>query len=242
MDDPGPDLLELPDRQPRLKKLRLLLVLAGIAMLALISTGFGMLMAVAADLPELDQRAEYEDARNSVLTDVNGDRLAVLADQGRILVELGDVAQVMQQAIISIEDQRFYENAGVDLRGTARALYQDIVAGGAVQGGSTITQQFVKNATETQDQRTITQKIREAALAFHLTRKWSKPKILVNYLNSIYFGNGAYGVESAARAYFGNDINHRGCGTDERPCAAELKPHEAALLAGIVASPAGSTP
>ncbi|MDQ3410353.1 MAG: transglycosylase domain-containing protein [Actinomycetota bacterium] len=237
MDDPGPDLLELPDRQPRLKKLRLMLVLSGVATLALISIGFGMLMAVAADLPELDQRAEYQDARNSVLTDVNGDRLAVLADQGRILVELGDVAQVMQQAIISIEDQRFYENAGVDLRGTGRALYQDIVAGGAVQGGSTITQQFVKNATEAQDQRTITQKIREAALAFHLTRKWSKPKILVNYLNSIYFGNGAYGIESAARAYFGNDVNHQGCGTDDRPCAAELKPHEAALLAGIVASP-----
>jgi len=242
MDDPGPDLLELPDRQPRLKKLRLMLVLSGIATLAIISTGFGMLMAVAADLPELDQRAEYQDARNSVLTDVNGDRLAVLADQGRILLELGDVAQVMQQAIISIEDQRFYENAGVDLRGTGRALYQDLVAGEAVQGGSTITQQFVKNATESQDQRTITQKIREAALAFHLTRKWSKPKILVNYLNSIYFGNGAYGIESAARAYFGSDVNHQGCGTDDRPCAAELKPHEAALLAGIVASPSRFDP
>ncbi|MDQ3769731.1 MAG: transglycosylase domain-containing protein, partial [Actinomycetota bacterium] len=242
MDDPGPDLLELPDRQPRLKKLRLLLVLAGIATLALISTGFGMLMAVAADLPQLDQRAEYQDARNSVLTDVNGKRLAVLADQGRILLELEDVAPVMQQAIIAIEDQRFYDNAGVDLRGTVRALYQDIVAGEAVQGGSTITQQFVKNATHGQDERTITQKIREAALAFHLTRKWSKPKILVNYLNSIYFGNGAYGVESAAQAYFGSDINHQGCGSDERPCAAELKPHEAALLAGIVASPTSFDP
>ena len=242
MDDPGPDLLELPDRQPRLKKLRLLLVLAGIATLALISTGFGMLMAVAADLPQLDQRAEYQDARNSVLTDVNGDRLAILADQGRILVELDDVAPAMQQAIIAIEDQRFYENAGVDLRGTVRALYQDLVAGEAVQGGSTITQQFVKNATEAQDERTVTQKVREAALAFHLTRKWSKPRILGNYLNSIYFGNGAYGIESAARAYFGSDVNHQGCGTDQRPCAAELKPHEAALLAGVVASPSGYDP
>ncbi len=238
MDASGSDIARLPDRQPRLKKLRLALVLGGLSLLALVSTCFGMLMAVAGDLPALDQSAAYrQDARNSVLVDARGERLAVLADQGRILLGSDEVAPVMQQAVIAIEDQRFYENSGVDMRGTLRALWQDLRAGDSVQGGSTITQQFVKNATEAQGTRTITQKIREAALAFHLTRKWSKDKVLINYLNSIYFGNGAYGIESAARTYFAADVNHRGCGSDARPCAAELKVHEAALLAGLVASP-----
>src|SRR4030095_821867 len=100
-----------------------------------------------------------------------------------------------------------------------------------VQGGSTIAQQFVKNALQAQQKRTVFQKLREAALAYHLTRKWSKQKILTQYLNSIYFGNGAYGIESAARTYFGRD--HPGCGTREKPCVSVLQPHEAALLAGI---------
>jgi penicillin-binding protein 1A len=148
----------------------------------------------------------------------------------------------MQHAIIAIEDQRFYENQGVDLRGTARALWQDISQGGAVQGGSTITQQFVKNATQAQSTRTVLEKVREAALAYHLTRKWSKEKILTEYLNSIYFGNGAYGIESAARTYFANAPGHQGCGKPERRCASELKPYEAAMLAGLVASPTGYDP
>ena len=92
-------------------------------------------------------------------------------------------------------------------------------AASAVQGGSTIAQQFVKNALRAQSDRTVFQKMREAALAYHLTRKWSKNKILTEYLNSIYFGNGAYGVESAARTYFGNQPDHLDCGTRGTPCA-----------------------
>ena len=142
----------------------------------------------------------------------------------------------MKHAIIAIEDRRFYTNEGVDLRGIGRALYQDVVQKKVVQGGSTITQQFVKNALAAQDDRTLFQKLREAALAYHLTRKWSKEKILDNYLNTIYFGNGAYGIEAAARTYF--QPNHPGCDeTGDRNCAAQLLPHEAALLAGMVSSP-----
>ena len=142
----------------------------------------------------------------------------------------------MKHAIIAVEDRRFYTNEGVDLRGIARALYQDVRSQAAVQGGSTITQQFVKNALAAQDERTLFVKLREAALAYHLTRKWSKERILRNYLNSIYFGNGAYGIESAARTYFGTD--HQGCETNKaRPCSAQLEPQEAAMLAGMVASP-----
>ena len=129
----------------------------------------------------------------------------------------------MRNAIIAIEDRRFYTNSGVDIRGIARAFVQDVVQKKAVQGGSTITQQFVKNALRAQNQRTIFQKLREAALAYHLTRKWSKPKILTQYLNSIYFGNGAYGIESAARTYFGKD--HPGCGSRaDATCIAERPP------------------
>ena len=87
------------------------------------------------------------------------------------------------------------------------------------------------------------QKLRESALAYHLTRKWSKDKILTEYLNSIYFGNGAYGIESAARVYFGRDVNHVGCGTTRTgPCAKELTVPEAALIAGIVANPSAFDP
>ena len=120
----------------------------------------------------------------------------------------------MKQAIIAIEDRRFYTNEGIDVRGIGRALYQDVIAKQAVQGGSTITQQFVKNALAAQDERTLFNKMREAALAYQITRKWSKERILRNYLNTIYFGNGAYGIESAARTYFG--ANHPRCGEPRR--------------------------
>ncbi|MDQ3851142.1 MAG: penicillin-binding protein, partial [Actinomycetota bacterium] len=235
---PGP----APARRPRLKKLRLALILVGLSLLALVSTAFGMMMAVASDLPQLENRPDFNRAQNSILTDVNGTYLATLTDQGRIIVGADDIALTMQHAIIAVEDRRFYENDGVDLRGIGRAIWQDVVRGGAVQGGSTITQQFVKNATRSQNERTVVAKLREAALAYHLTRKWSKEKILTQYLNSIYFGNGAYGVESAARTYFGDDVNHLGCGGPGRRCASELKPQEAALLAGIVSSPSAYDP
>src|SRR4051794_2804911 len=240
-----PDIMVLPEPpmgRPRLKRLRLALILFGLSLLALVSTAFGMMMAVTRDLPQLENRSEFNHAQNSLLTDVHGDYLATLADQGRIIIPTRDIAPAMQHAIIAIEDQRFYENQGVDLRGTARALWQDLTSHAAVQGGSTITQQFVKNATRAQQHRTIVEKVREALLAYHLTRKWSKEKILTEYLNSIYFGNGAYGIESAARTYFGQDVNHRGCGKPERRCAKELKPYEAAMLAGLVASPTAYDP
>ena len=240
-----PDILALsepPLGRPRLKRLRLALILFGLSLLALVSTAFGMMMAVASDLPELENRQEFKKAQNSLMTDVHGRYLATLADQGRIIISADSIAPVMQHAIIAIEDQRFYQNDGVDLRGIARALWQDVTSGRAVQGGSTITQQFVKNATQAQNRRTVLEKVREAALAYHLTRKWPKKKILTEYLNSIYFGNGAYGIESAARTYFGQTDEHFGCGKPTRRCASELKPHEAALLAGMVASPTGYDP
>ncbi len=112
-----------------------------------------------------------------------------------------------------------------------------MVRKGSLQGASTIEQQFVKNALQAQTHRTLFEKLREAALAYQLAHKWSKQKIITEYLNTIYFGNGAYGIESAARTYFGSDVNHLGCGTPgHKLCVEELEPWEAALLAGVIKS------
>ncbi len=172
-------------------------------MLALVSWVFGVMMAVAGDLPDLEARAQYDNAKNSVVWRPTAPQLTTLTgNEGRILLESEEIAPTIKQAVVAIEDERFYEHRGIDFLGIARALQQDIVAGGAVQGGSTITQQFVKNALEAQGDRTVLQKLREAALAYQIERQWSKDRILTNYLNNIYFGNGAYGVEAAARTYF----------------------------------------
>jgi penicillin-binding protein 1A len=229
--------------RPRVKKLRLLALILPLGLLAIVSTVFGMMMAVASDLPDLENRKEYQDARNSILKDSQGQTLGVLTNnQSRVLVSYGDISPYMRNAIIAIEDRRFYENSGIDVRGIGRALVQDVLSRKTVQGGSTIAQQFVKNALRAQSDRTVFQKMREAALAYHLTRKWPKSKILTQYLNSIYFGNGAYGVESAARTYFGNQPDHKDCGSRENLCVKQLKPEEAALIAGVVANPTAYDP
>jgi len=229
-------------RKPRLKKLRLLAILLPLTALALVSTVFGMMMAVASDLPDLENRAEFKHSENSVITDIRGRRLGILtSNEGRVLIDFEQINPSMVNAIIAIEDERFYTNPGVDLRGIARAFVADVIQGKPRQGGSTITQQFVKRALERETDRTVFEKLREAALAYHLTRKWSKEKILTEYLNSAYYGNGAYGIEAAARTYFAAD--HPGCGEEpERPCAKELHPWESALLAGIVQNPSGYDP
>ena len=227
--------------RPRLKKLRVALVLLGLAVLALVSWVFGIMMAVAQDLPTLENREQYRNAQNSVIYDRNGTELATLTgNQQRILIDSSQISLNVKQAVVAIEDQRFYEHRGVDFIGIGRALVQDVLAQSAAQGGSTITQQFVKNALRAQDSRTVLQKLRESALAYQLEREWSKEKILTEYLNSIYFGEGAYGIESAAKTFFG--YNHPGCGGEDNPCAAELTLPEAALLAGMISSPTGYSP
>jgi len=230
-------------RKPRVKRLRLMLIALPLIALAIVSTVFGMMMAVAAELPSLQSRNGFLTARNSVLLDSLGRPLGILkSSRNRVLIPYSEISPFMRNAVISVEDQRFYGNNGVDPRGIMRAFVQDTLKGGARQGGSTITQQFVKNALGAQAERTVPQKLRESALAYHLTRKWSKEKILSEYLNSIYFGNGAYGIESAARVYFGRDANHVGCGVKERPCAAELNAAEAALLTAVIANPSAFDP
>jgi penicillin-binding protein 1A len=219
-------------------------VLLGLAVLAFVSWIFGIMMAVAQDLPSLENRAQYEHAHNSVVYDAYGHKLATLTNnQGRIIDSSDEIAPVMKEAVVAVEDQRFYDHRGVDFQGIARAVWQDITSGSAQQGASTITQQFVKNALAAQNSRTVFEKLREAALAYHLERQWSKDKILTEYLNEIYFGEGATGIEAAAKTYFG--YAHPDCGPGgltSNTCAAQLEPPEAALLAGLIASPSAYSP
>ena len=129
----------------------------------------------------------------------------------------------MRQAIVSVEDRGSTSTTASTPAASLRALWQDIRSQGVVEGGSTITQQFVKNAYVRNEQ-TIARKVREAALAWQLEQRWPKDRILLAYLNTIYFGNGAYGIQQAARTYFGKG-------------ARRLTLAESALLAGLPADP-----
>jgi penicillin-binding protein 1A len=227
--------------KPRLKKLRILFVLLGLGVLALVSTVFGMMTAVSQDLPAIYDFAQFKAAKNSEVFDASGEPIGTLtSDQNKILLGSGQISPNVKNAVVAIEDSRFYEHEGVDLRGIARALFKDVISQSAEQGASTITEQFVKEALTAQESRTVFEKFREAALAYRLERHWSKDKILTEYLNTVYFGEGAYGIEAAARTYFGNA--HPGCGTPTEPCAAVLEPWEAALLAAIINSPTAYNP
>jgi penicillin-binding protein 1A len=244
VDHPGP-APEIVKRKPKLKKLRLLLVFSGVSALALISTVFGMMISVADTLPSLENNYQLRIAKNSILYSGSGrnGRVQIAKLTGahnRILDKAGEISPNIKNAVIAIEDKRFYEHHGVDYRGIARAVVQDVLQQQASQGASTITQQFVKNVLEAQGKRTIFEKLREAALAYHLERKWSKDKILTEYLNTIYFGNGAYGIESAARTYFGKGASVYD--PTAAKAAGDLAPYQAAYLAGMIASPTAYDP
>src|SRR6476469_3133253 len=230
-----------PKSKPRLKKLRVLFVLLGLGVLAVVSMVFGMMAAVSQDLPAIYDFAQYKASKNSVLVDANGEEIGTLSsDQNKILLSSGQISPNVKNAVVSIEDARFYEHNGVDFEGIGRALVKDILSASAAQGASTITQQFVKNALEAQGDRSLFVKFKEAALAYRLERHWSKDKIITEYLNTVYFGQGAYGIEAAARTYFG--YAHPGCGTENEPCASVLEPWEAAMLAAIISSPSAYDP
>jgi penicillin-binding protein 1A len=238
---PAPPTPPTERAKPRLKKLRFLFVLLGLSVLGLVSMVFGMMAAVSQDLPAIYDFAQYKASKNSEVFDASGEPIGTLtSDQNKILLTSGQISPNIKNAVVSIEDSRFYEHNGVDFQGIGRALVKDILSQSAAQGASTITEQFVKNALEAEGSRTVFEKFREAALAYRLERHWTKDKILTEYLNTIYFGEGAYGIEAAARTYFGKA--HPGCGTPTEPCASVLEPWEAATLAAIIASPSAYDP
>ena len=198
------------------------------------SFSFGLIRAIAGEIPKLDPQRQLDNQINGYIYDSNETSPRVLAvlrgSEARTLIEYDEIADPMRHAIVAIEDRRFWEHDGIDLRGIGRALIADIRQQKVVEGGSTITQQFVKNALD-RDQKTIGRKVREAALAWQLERPggWTKQKILQEYLNTIYFGNGAYGVQQASLVYFDHG-------------AQDLTITESALLAGIPSDPSRYDP
>lgn len=192
---------------------------------------FGLIRAIASEIDsgKFDPKKQLDNEVNGYIYDSNEKSPRILAvlrgSEARTLIGYDDIADPMRHAIVAIEDRRFWEHDGIDLRGIGRALIADIKHKKVVEGGSTITQQFVKNGLA-RDQKTIARKVREAAYAWQLERSkaWPKKRILTEYLNTIYFGNGAYGVQQAALTYF-----HHGAG--------DLTIAESALLAGIPADP-----
>ena len=162
-------------------------------------------------------------AETTLLTDITGARLASLdAGENRVPVRLDEVPQVLRDAVLAVEDRNFYEHGALDPVGLVRATLADL-RGRPLQGGSTITQQYVKN-TYLDRERTIWRKLKEASLAVKVERSYSKDEILERYLNTVYFGRGAYGVQAAARAYFGKDVG-------------QIDLPSAAYLAGLIRAP-----
>lgn len=162
-------------------------------------------------------------AETTILTDVNGARLASIdSGEDRIPVRITEVPKVVVDAVIAAEDRTFYAHGGLDPVGLVRATIADL-RGKPLQGGSTITQQYVKQAYLAPE-RTVARKLKEAAIAIKVERAYTKDQILERYLNTVYFGRGAYGVQAAARAYFAKDVR-------------DVKLPEAAYLAGLIRAP-----
>ena len=214
----------------RIRKLRLFALLLILFLLGMLSFTFGLVTSLASGIPQFDPRKAQEREVDGYVYDRTGKRVLVVlrGKQSRILVSSKDISDRMKLAIVAIEDKRFYEHRGVDLHAIVRAFWQDVRHKQVVEGGSTLTQQFIKNQY-VKNERSIARKLKEAAWAWQLERIWSKDKILTNYLNTIYFGNGAYGVQQAALTYF-----HHG--------ADKLGWAEAALLAGIPSDPSRYDP
>jgi membrane peptidoglycan carboxypeptidase len=170
----------------------------------------------AVELPPFPQR--------STIYAANGSVLATVADENRAVIPLSEVPKVVRDAVLAIEDDGFYKHGPVDVYSILRAAVANLKAGEVVQGGSTITQQLVKQ-TEVGSEQTFARKFREAQAAIQLERQYSKNQILEAYLNEVYFGHGTYGIQAASEYYFAREPK-------------ELRLHQAALLAGLIASPA----
>jgi membrane peptidoglycan carboxypeptidase len=166
-------------------------------------------------------------AQSTIVYWADGSELDRFGTANRTIISIDQIPLTLRQAVMSAEDRNFYHEGGFSATGIARAAWNDL-AGGSLQGGSTITQQLVKNYYLTQS-RTISRKVNEFFVSIKINQALSKDEILTDYLNTIYFGRGAYGVQAAARAYFG--VN-----------ASQLDPAQAAVLGAIIRSPGGYAP
>jgi penicillin-binding protein 1A len=200
-----------------------------IAMIVITGAVIGILKGFSEQIPIVSDKT-YRPNLTSQVFDNKGNLIARLhAEENRTRILTGaEIPKLMRSAVVAIEDERFYQHYGIDLVGIARAMVKNVQAGRVVQGASTLTQQLVKNAFLTSE-KTFKRKAVEAMLAFQLERKYSKEEILTLYLNEIYFGHGAYGLDAAAKMYFNK-------------AAKDLNLVECATLAGIPKSPVAFSP
>lgn len=188
----------------------------------------GVLLAVTQDLPQVESLQTYEPSSVTRILADDGRPVRSFFVERRIPISINEIPDNLIKAVIAVEDARFYQHFGLDLRGILRALWKDITSLRVVEGGSTLTQQLSKVLFLTPE-KTLIRKIREAVLAINIERRYSKDEILSLYLNQIYLGEGAYGVEAASRTFFGKR-------------ARELNLAECALIAGLPRSPSLYSP
>src|SRR6266536_1583429 len=201
--------------------------LAGLPAAAMLG---GSVKAASAGLPDLANLQPLSQPERTQVYDRDGHLIEVLHDeQDRIVVPLTSMPQVLRDAVLAAEDERFYQHHGIDDRGILRALLANLIQGQTVQGSSTITQQLVRNAYPDLRDRSLVRKVKEASLAAQLEERMSKDQILEAYLNRVYFGAGYYGVEAASRGYFGRHVR-------------DLSLAQAATLAGVIREPELSNP
>src|SRR6266850_2437065 len=212
--------------------LRWLLIVTGIGSLLV---GAGVVVAalwaftiLPRSLPSVSALETFQPLVGTKIYDDNDELVTELHVERRIFVPLAQMPQTLRDAVIATEDRRFYYHWGIDPIGIARAFVQNYRRGRLAEGGSTITQQLTKVLFLTPD-KSLERKMKEAVLALELERRYSKDRILEMYLNQVYFGHGAYGVEAAARTYFGKSVS-------------DLTLQESALLAGLPRAPSSYSP
>ena len=207
-----------------------IVAIAAALLVVILLAGAGVAYAYVSNalknLPDLNDPSAFALAQPTKIYSADGKLLANFYLENREIVPLDSVSKDLQNAVVAVEDERFYQHNGVDTVGIARAIWIDITTGSAQEGASTITQQFIRNTILSQERYSITieRKIREMYLAWEYEKRHSKADVLGSYLNTVYFGDGAYGAEAAALDYFGKH-------------ASKLTIGEAALLAGLPQSP-----
>jgi len=202
----------------------LLVILVG----AQVHPAFGFLADPEKDLPHLDTLEIFQPGEPSILYSDRDEPFASLAPEFRVFVPLSHVPKLVREAILDAEDAQFYQHGAISLKGMARAAIRNLTSARLKEGGSTITQQLAKSLFLSPE-RTLTRKFKEIRLAEEIERRYSKDKILEMYLNTIYFGGGAYGIEAAARTYFGKSVG-------------QLSLAEAAVLGGLPRAPSLYSP
>ncbi|MEW5762769.1 MAG: penicillin-binding protein 1A [Bacillota bacterium] len=220
----------MPQPQKRKKKLRLSRLLVLLALFLTLAGGgaaFGVVLVSLTDLPAVNWDNLAPNAA-TLIYDKDGNLVTEIGLENRVPVNIQDVPPVVKKAFLAAEDNRFYQHHGVDFRAIARAAWRNIASGSTSEGGSTITQQLVKNCFLTPE-KTLKRKVQEAYLAVQLERRYTKDEIFEMYLNWIYFGEGAYGIQAAAHTYFAKDVQ-------------ELDLAEAAMLAGLPRAPSLYSP